>query len=171
MQQGHITVVNIPIAKETVRRTALAKQVATTIPPQKSRFSRDLDQALPGTHTKKIYDTLQRKEANVLIQLRTRMARLNGYLYCIEATDSDLCQCGTAKDTVKHFLFRCPRWDILRQDLLAQTRDKKGNLSFYLGGNTCQDPGEWAPNMEAVHAFRNQYVKRTADDDSQSDGL
>ena len=152
LQQGNITVANFPSAKATVLRTALAKQVATTIPLQVGRFSRDLDHALPGTHTKKMYDTLRRKEANILIQLRTGMARLNGYLYCIKATDSDLCQCGTAKETVKHFLFRCPRWDNLRQDLLSQTEDKRGNLSFYLGGKTRQDPNDWAPNMAAVHA-------------------
>ena len=143
LQEGHITAANFPSAnKATVLRTALAKQVATTIPPQVGRFSRDMDHALPGTHTKKIYDTLRRKEANVLIQLRTGMARLNRYLYCIKATDSDLCQCGTAKETVKHFLFRCPRWDNLKQGLLVKTEDKRGNLSFYLGGKTRQDPDE-----------------------------
>ena len=116
------------------------------------RFSRELDQALPGAHTKMLYDTLRRKEAAVLIQLRTGMSRLNGYLHGIKVTDSDLCQCGTARKTVKHFLFRCPRWDNLRQDLLSQTQDKRGNLSFYLGGKTCQDPATWVPNMKAIHA-------------------
>ena len=148
LQQEHTTVANFPSAKATVLRAALAKQVATTIPPQVGRFSRNLDHALPGTHTKKIYDTLWWKEANILILLRTGMARLNGY----QATDSDLCQCGTAKETVKHFLFRCPKCNNLRQDLLAQTEDKRGNLSFYLGGKTHQDSNEWAPKIEAVHA-------------------
>ena len=152
LQQGHNKLANFPSAKATVLRTALAKQEVTMIPPQVGRFSRELDHALPGTHTKKIYDTLQRKEANVVIQLRTGMARLNGYLHCIKATDSDLCECGTAKESIKHFLFRCPRWDNLRQNLLSQTEDKRGNLSFYLGGKTCQDPADWVPNMEAIHA-------------------
>ena len=75
--------------------------------------SRDLDQALPCTHAKKLYDTLRRKEAAVLSQLRTGMSRLNGYLHGIRATDSDHCQCGTARETVKHFLVRCPRYDNL----------------------------------------------------------
>ena len=152
LQQGRSAAASFPSAKATVLRTALAKQVTTTIPPHIGRFSRNLDHALPGPHTKKIYDTLRRKESNVLIQLRTGMARLNGYLYCIKATDTDFCQCGTAQETVKHFLFRCPRWDDLRRDLLSQTEDKRGNLSFYLGGKTPQDPDEWSPNMKAVHA-------------------
>ena len=74
------------------------------------------------------------------------------FRYGIRATDSDLCKCGTARETVKHFLFRCPRWDNIRQDLLSQTKDKRGNLSFYLGGKTRQDPADWGPNLEAVHA-------------------
>ena len=152
LRQGHMVIADSPSAKSTIIRTEVAKEVATPIPSQVGRFSRDLDQALPGAHTKRIYDTLRRKQANVLIQLRTGISRLNGYLYCIKATDSDLCQCGTAKETVKHFLFRCPRWDNLRQDLLSQTEDKRGNLSFYLGGKTRQDPDEWAPNMAAVRA-------------------
>ena len=81
-------------------------------------------------------------EAALLIQLRTGMARLNGYLHGISTTDSDLCQCGTAGETVKQYLFRCPRWDNLQQDLLSQTKDMRGNLSFYLGGKTRHDPAD-----------------------------
>lgn len=33
-----------------------------------------------------------------------------------------------------------------------RTEDKRGNLSFFLGDKTRQDPPEWAPNMDAVLA-------------------
>ena len=144
-------IADFPSAKATVLRNALGKGEATPIPPHVGWFSRELDQALPGAHTKTLYDTLRRKEAAALIQLQTGMSRLNGYLHGIRTTHSDLCQSGTARGTVKHFLFRCPRWDNLRVDLLSQTKDKRGNLSFYLGGKTCQDPDTCVPNMEAVH--------------------
>lgn len=43
------------------------------------------DAALPGKPTRQLYDWLSWKEASVLTQLRTGMARLNGYLYQINA--------------------------------------------------------------------------------------
>lgn len=88
MQLGHIPQSDFPSAKTTILRTARAKEKATPIPPHVRRFSRVLDQALPGAHTKKLYDNLRRKEAAVLIQLRTGMSRLNGYLHNIKAADS-----------------------------------------------------------------------------------
>ena len=57
-----------------------------------------------------------------------------------------------ARDTAKHFLFRYSRWDNLRQGPLSQTKDKRMNLSLFMGGKTCQDSAEWAADMEAVYA-------------------
>src|SRR5207248_1139178 len=37
--------------------------------------------ARPGKHTLTLYDTHERREASILAQLRTGMARLNGYLH------------------------------------------------------------------------------------------
>ena len=54
---------------------------ATGIPTTK-------DEALAGAHTKMLCGTLRREEAAALIQLRTGMSRLNGYLHGIRATDS-----------------------------------------------------------------------------------
>jgi len=112
----------------------------------------EMDTALPGKHTRILYNTLKRKEANVLVQLRTGMARLNGYLYQIGAVESDLCTCGQARETVKHFLFRCTRWEAYRTQMLAHTETRRGNLSFYLGGKALSDPDQWAPDMDAVRA-------------------
>ena len=36
------------------------------------------------------------------------MSRLNGYLYRINAADTDLCACGQAKETVNIFYFGVP---------------------------------------------------------------
>ena len=47
------------------------------------KHSRDMDAALPGKHMKGIFYTLSKKEAGILAQLRTGMARVNGYLYRI----------------------------------------------------------------------------------------
>ena len=88
----------------------------------------------------------------ILAQLRTGMARLNGYLHRIGAAESDQCACGQATETVQHFLFRCTRWDAYRTQMLERTETRKGNLSFYLGGKAPSDPERWAPNLDAVRA-------------------
>ena len=64
-----------------------------------------IDKALPGRHTRTLYDQLSSKEAGVLAQLRTGMARLNAYLHRIEAVPSDQCACGQARETVEHYPF------------------------------------------------------------------
>ncbi|KAL9563893.1 hypothetical protein ACKAV7_011928 [Fusarium commune] len=117
------------------------------------RYSK-VDLALPGKHTRLLYNQLSWKEASVLAQLRTGMARLNGYLYQIRAAPSDEYPCGQAKETVEHFLFRCVKWIAQRKEMMSQyIEEKRGNLSFHLGGNAASDGQKWAPNMEAVRAM------------------
>jgi hypothetical protein len=125
------------------------------LPEGVGKHSKDVDAALPGKHTKAIYDTLNKKEAGILAQLRTGMARINGYLHRIGASDTDQCDCGAAKETVKHFLFLCARWDHLRARLLQQIGTRIGDISFCLGGrskNLELDPSPWKPDMNAVRA-------------------
>lgn len=119
------------------------------IPTGVGRYTKELDAAIPGKHTKKLYDALDKREAGVLAQLRTGMSRLNGYLYKIGATDTEVCGCGRAEETVKHFLFRCSKWDEIRKQHLPRNA---GNLSFSVGGKGAGDPPNWQPNMEAVRA-------------------
>lgn len=139
-------------AKSTIMSNTRARGATRTLPDTVSKYSREMDTALPGKHTRALYDNLKRKEASVLAQLRTGMARLNGYLHQIGAAESDKCECGQATETVKHFLFRCTRWEAHRTQMLAQTDTRRGNLSFYLGGKAPSDPEKWIPNIDAVHA-------------------
>jgi ribonuclease HI len=139
-------------AKSTVIHSARIKRESRMLPNGVGKYSKEMDTALPGKHTRTLYDGLKRGEASVLAQLRTGMARLNGYLHQIGASESDICICRQARETVKHFLFRCTRWDEYRRELFAQTNTRRGNLSFYLGEKTPSDPEKWAPNMDAVRA-------------------
>ena len=71
----------MPQAKSTAIRLAIAKQRhGRVLPEGVGKFSKSIDAALPGKHTRNLYDRLKRKEAGVLAQLRTGMARLNGFL-------------------------------------------------------------------------------------------
>lgn len=114
------------------------------------RHAKRVDAALPGKHTRQLYDQLSWKEASVLAQLRTGMARLNGYLYRINVAQTDQCARGHAKETVEHFLFRCRNWTAHRTNMLQCASTHRGNISFFLGGKSPSDTQNWAPNSEAV---------------------
>jgi ribonuclease HI len=82
------------------------------------KYLQKLDKALPGKHTKKIYNALNKTDASILAQLRTNISRLNSYLQSIKVTEMDKCECG-ATETVQHFLFLCTRWKSDRQAMRA----------------------------------------------------
>ncbi|EAQ91643.1 hypothetical protein CHGG_03578 [Chaetomium globosum CBS 148.51] len=102
----HTRLPKCPKPKSTAMRLAMERQRATRVlPVGVGKFSKTMDAALPGKHTRDLYDKLKRREACVLAQLRTGMARLNGFLSRIGAVESDLCACGQARESVEHFLF------------------------------------------------------------------
>ena len=80
------------------------------VPEKVGNYSKRIDTALSGKHTRQLYDQLSQKESNVLAQLRTGMAQLNTYLHRIKACNTDQCACGQAAEIVDHFLFRCRQW-------------------------------------------------------------
>jgi hypothetical protein len=150
---GSTPQVQLPNMQSTTLRVARAQRDTSKALPEKvGRYSKRIDTALPGKHTRQLYDRLTRKEATVLAQLRTGMARLNGYLHRINAAESDQCACEQARETVEHFLFRCTRWTLHRSEMLQCTDIYRSNLSFYLGGKSPSDDKSWTPNMEAVRA-------------------
>ncbi|KAI3001542.1 hypothetical protein CBS147482_6867 [Aspergillus niger] len=139
--------------KSTTLNLARSQAVTTkALPEDVGRHVKRVDAALPGKHTRQLYDGLSWKEATVLAQLRTGMARLNGYLYRINVAQTDQCACGQARETVEHFLFRCRKWTTQRIALLQRTRTQRGNLSLCLGGKSPSDDQQWTPNLEAVRA-------------------
>ncbi|UPK92131.1 hypothetical protein LCI18_003066 [Fusarium solani-melongenae] len=110
------------IAKTSARQaTEAGLRSEKTLPEGVGRHSRRVDSALPGRHTRLLYDQLSWKEASVLAQLRTGMARLNGYLYQIRAAPTDECPCGRAKETVENFLFR-RKWTLNMNAVRATIR-------------------------------------------------
>ncbi|KAG7000626.1 hypothetical protein FOFC_03578 [Fusarium oxysporum] len=115
-------------------------------------YSKRLDKALPGKHTRTLYDALKRRESDILVQLRTGMARVNRYLHRIGAADTDTCDCGQEEETVEHFLFRCPQWDEQQEHMRIVDREMMGNLSFFLGDKTAEEGHRWSPNLRAVRA-------------------
>lgn len=123
------------------------------------QFTRRLDSALPGPHTRMLYDCLDREKASILAQLRTGHTRRNGYLHRIGKIDSDLCECGVERETVPHFLLRCTRWNDQRHALIEAVGPAFGNLSQILGGKpesvsaASESNGRtWKPDIKIVRA-------------------
>ncbi|KAK1509295.1 hypothetical protein CABS01_16854 [Colletotrichum abscissum] len=139
-------------AYSTALRIALqsVRQKYRALPDNVGAFSKKIDVALPGKHTRELYDELSWKEASILAQLRTGMARLNWYLHQIGATASAHCACGHAAESVEHFLFRCTQWTAQRTRMLQQTETHRGNLSYFLGGKSASDPDDWSPCIDVV---------------------
>jgi hypothetical protein len=107
-RQGATPQTQTPRTRSTTLNVAWSKRSTNNhLPDKVGPHSKRVDAALPGKHTRLLYNHLSRKEAGVLAQLRTGMARLNGYLHRIGAAPADQCACGQATETVDHFLFRC----------------------------------------------------------------
>jgi hypothetical protein len=89
----------------TINVARAAQRRLKTLPEGVGKYSREIGAAVPGRHTRILYDHIKRRETNILAQLRTGMAPLHGYLHQIRASESDLCICGQAREKIKHFLF------------------------------------------------------------------
>ena len=120
------------------------------------------DGAMPGNHVTTLYDTLNKKEASILSQLRLGHARMNGFLFKIGIADSAKCDCGHGTESVRHFLQYCSRYTAQRQILADKLGPRFGNTSHMLGGRNSHaktghvnpdGPAEsWKPDMEMVRA-------------------
>ena len=151
--QGCTPPSQLPSMRSTTLNLTRVKLASTKkLPENVGQHSKRIDKALPGKHTRQLYEGLSWKEATVLAQLRTGMARLNVYLHRINAAPTDQCECGQARETVDHFLFRCTRWAQHRTEMMQCTAIHRGNISFYLGGKLANDDKNWTPNMDAVRA-------------------
>ncbi len=152
-QQGATPQTQIPSTRSTTLSIARSKRGNTKCLPEKvGSHSKRVDAALPGKHTRQLYDRLAWREARVLAQLRTGMTRLNAYLHRIKVAATDQCACGQARETVEHFLFRCRRWTASEQRCCDVRTHNEANISFHLGGKSPADDKNWTPNMEAVRA-------------------
>ena len=130
------------------------------LPQGVGKAIRELDTALPGKHTKVIYDFINKRDARILVQLRTGCARLNQYLSRIKVVNSPSCQCGAAPESVQHFLFSCSKWTAERREMYMRWHDKEGNMRFFLSAKSTSDTNKWKPEREAITAVIN-YARAT----------
>jgi hypothetical protein len=125
-------------------------QAIVQMPTMFGEAVRRIDAAWPGSHTRRLYDELSKRQASVLAQLHTGMTPLDGYLHNIKAVETNLCECGEAVESREHFVFRCARWSEQREILGVWTGE--ADLSRLLGGKLSTDSDDWTPDMDAVRA-------------------
>jgi len=125
------------------------------------KYTWSLDRALPGAHTKGLYDRLTSEEAAVLVQARTGHCHLNKCLFQLKKTDSPQCSCGADEESVRHVILACPLWEAQRRELRIMAGQRWGDLSFLLGGQSSQvypgtgrridrGPDKWKPDHRMV---------------------
>jgi hypothetical protein len=126
------------------------------------QYTWEVDQAIPGKHTLRLYGALTSDQAATLIQARTGHCRLNRYLARIGLVDSALCECERGEETIRHVILSCARWAEERKELRTVAKQRAGDVSFLLGGwgkkQDCKGqlvdgPKEkWRPDLEVVKA-------------------
>lgn len=140
------------VAKTTMFNIHKQRQERRGLHTSTGQHLQRIDTDLLGPHVRRIYDSLKRRQANTLVQLRTGMARLNGYLHQIGAIETGECICGPMTETVEHFLLHCKEWGTQRKELLERAGIRTDMLSHLLGGRSPLDDKDWTPDMNAVRA-------------------
>ena len=143
-------------AAKSVKLEQRAEKLHTT---KVGRFMKSFGKALPGPHTRLLYNGRVKLHANVLCQLRSGINRLNKYLAKINAVETEQCKCGRGEEPVDQFLFRCPRWSSFRGEIRRLAGHRWGDTSYLLGGWAGEQKdgalAKWKPTNEMVTATIN----------------
>jgi ribonuclease HI len=78
-------------------------------------------------------DRIPKQKSSLLFQLRVGHAPLNDYLFRFKKVESARCPaCGNARESVDHFILKCPKYEHERWPLLRQARDLTPKLEHIL---------------------------------------
>jgi hypothetical protein len=110
--------------------SAVHQRRLTTESPRYFNGYSHIDPSSSPTQYRKLVRGLTRPQESILAQLRTEHIRLNAFLHMIKQADSPLCPaCNAHKETIFHFLFRCPNYHAARSRIPRVARTFAGILN------------------------------------------
>ena len=117
----------LPTSSSALRTSALRHmsekwRCTWSTSPRGRRFAATIDESPPQPRLHRSLLDLPRRQASILIQLRTGHVGLNHFLHRIKATDSPLCRRCRCPETVEHFLLHCQKYTTERHDLRQSLR-------------------------------------------------
>ena len=115
----------------------------------RSRRLAKIDNSIPSKKWMDLVKPLTKKQAAILIQLRTGHIGLNGHLHRIGKINSPLCtKCdANTEETVHHYLFECDHYQQERAPLNQKLRRKAHEISYLL-----TNPTATLPLLKFIHA-------------------
>ena len=121
----------VPVSASAIRQAFHGKLknkwVDTLEESERRRRMGEIDEDFPYNKFRKpsYTSTLSRNQASLMTQIRSSHVPLNSYLNKINRSDTYLCQACLEEDdlhcreTVKHFLFKCPAYRQEREELVG----------------------------------------------------
>ena len=117
--------------------------------PRAARAART-DPDLPSKKYLALIALLPRRQASLLIQLRTEHAPLNYHLHRIPKADTATCpSCGQARETVAHLLLDCPEYEDARAHMRFKLGQGATSIQFLL-----TSPKALQPLFQFLHDTR-----------------
>lgn len=128
---------DLPISQSAVRQRfeqelKIKERQWWTKSPRYEKMKR-VDESMLSANFTRIIDKLPRANGALLMQLRIGHIPLNGYLHTIRKIKDPMCQaCTLEKETVKHFLVDCPRYDGLQLKIQQEQRCRDVSIKTLL---------------------------------------